>query len=761
MRRQFSQIWRILVLAAVILLLCAGGSRVTAQAPSVAFSQHTVADAFDGANSAWPADLDGDGDMDIVGSAREARDLMWWENDGSAQFSEHLIVSNFGAYATAVADLDGDEDLDIISVGDADISIGNPALAWWENNGSGVFTERLMAPDFYGRQAVGVDIDGDGATDIAAARYELDEVVWLQNDGMGEFTIQTVAAFDNPQGVHAADLDGDGHVDILAAGSGSDGNVVWWENDGKEEFAASHVLDGDFKGAVFVYAFDLDQDGDMDVLGAASEAAEMAWWENLGEKTFIKHTIDTEIKGAYSLYPADLNADGAFDLVGVSVQAQRVDWWENSGAQDFTRHLLDPVSPGPKSAIPADIDGNGSLDVVISSQAAGAIIWWQNVGPAVPAALNVTGLKPFYGRSVYTGAYDVLFVGFNGIAKADKQCSGSIDMIKLESLADPDYVIEEEFESVGDFTQEGSTVFIEDGRIVFDHLAMAGGRQFVYREIPPLDEEGGIRLTVRGQYDWWTSNCDILVGIGEKPDNSGTGISFGFYGDGCPNEGPYVGMLGAWMDTKPDGCSVTADSYPWISAGKPYTAVLTLDKPAETFSASGFVRDPGGSGIPGVSVIEASGRTALTDGAGRYMMADLAAGTYRLAPSKPRHTFSPDARTVTIDNANVTGQDFVSASPGSMGNTSAPARYYLHEAVPSGTVALFVNNETVETVTINIVGPPEGDVSCQAPAGKGLVLCSRFSAGAYSWQVQTVCGTASDRASFSAGVRTLTIRCPE
>ncbi len=54
---------------------------------------HSVTRPFDGASSVHAADMDGDGDMDVLGAAYSADDITWWENtagDGTA-WTEHII----------------------------------------------------------------------------------------------------------------------------------------------------------------------------------------------------------------------------------------------------------------------------------------------------------------------------------------------------------------------------------------------------------------------------------------------------------------------------------------------------------------------------------------------------------------------------------------------------------------------------------------------------------------------------------------------
>jgi len=70
--------------------------------------------------------------MDVLSASRDDDKIAWYENDGSENFTEH-VISTAADYARDVhaADVDGDGDLDVLSASWADDKI-----AWYENEGS-------------------------------------------------------------------------------------------------------------------------------------------------------------------------------------------------------------------------------------------------------------------------------------------------------------------------------------------------------------------------------------------------------------------------------------------------------------------------------------------------------------------------------------------------------------------------------------------------------------------------------------------------
>ncbi len=323
------------------------------------FTQHTI-DTWHGENSVYATDVDGDGDMDVLGANWG---ITWWENDGSEVFTRHNITQNFlAANSVYATDVDGDGDVDVLGAAWQDNDI-----TWWENKGpSGnpppadpiTWAEHTIKGDFDGAQSVyATDVDGDGYVDVLGAASGADDITWWENNPSGAappadpitWTEHTIKDdFDGARSVYATDVDGDGYMDVLGAANGAN-DITWWENDGSEVFT-EHTIKADFGGASSVYATDVDGDDDVDVLGTGYDPGEIAWWENDGSEVFAEHTIKGDLYGAKSVYATDVDGDGDVDVLGTSdAAAIKISWWENLGTMPLSNGSfeLGPRIPTP------------------------------------------------------------------------------------------------------------------------------------------------------------------------------------------------------------------------------------------------------------------------------------------------------------------------------------------------------------------------------------------------------------------------------
>ncbi|WP_339698862.1 T9SS type A sorting domain-containing protein [uncultured Marixanthomonas sp.] len=268
------------------------------------------------------ADIDNDGDMDVLATSFDNRLVMWFENtDGQGNFGTQQIIDDNGTGEGAdnaiAADVDGDGDLDVIAGFNLDY------VAWYINlDGTGNFGPRQVITNTVtnGRSIQAADFDGDGDIDIATSSSGSITVAWFENtDGEGTFgPVQIISgAASAVETIFVVDLDGDDDMDIVA-GTPADDIISWYENtDGLGSFGSIQIISNE---AVFirdVLSIDVDNDGDMDVVSASAEDDKIAWYENVdGTGSFGgQQIIDSNLENPRTLYAADLDGDGYKDVL--------------------------------------------------------------------------------------------------------------------------------------------------------------------------------------------------------------------------------------------------------------------------------------------------------------------------------------------------------------------------------------------------------------------------------------------------------------
>jgi len=176
------------------------------------------------------------------------------------------------------ADLDGDGDQDVLSSSAGD-NAGDDKVAFYRNDGSGTFGPQEIITDqntFEPASIAAADLDGDGDQDVLSSSL-LDDTIFLhRNDGSGSFSAPEIITdqADGARSVFATDLDGDGDQDVLFASS-LDDTIAFSRNDGSGAFSAPEIITDQADGARSVFATDLDGDGDQDVVYGGESALEV------------------------------------------------------------------------------------------------------------------------------------------------------------------------------------------------------------------------------------------------------------------------------------------------------------------------------------------------------------------------------------------------------------------------------------------------------------------------------------------------------
>jgi len=345
-------------------------------------------------NHVFAADLDGDGDPDVLSAYSSTR--TWYENrldEASADFGPPQIISTAASwvYAIFAVDLDGDGDPDMLSAG-----VNSPAVEWFENRldeASADFGPRRVIGFLGTRSVFAADLDGDGDPEVISAGGGA-SFFWSENrldEASADFGPQQQIATDGftAETVFAADLDGDGDSDVLLA-TGHGDTVVWYENRhaGPNRFGPPRVITTAALKATSAIASDLDGDGDLDVISTfgicCDSAGLVAWYENrLGEASADfgpQQVITAAVRFPLTPFTADLDGDGDPDVLSASGADSELYWHENrldEASADFGPQRVILAATGGRRAVASDLDGDGDLDVL---QTNSVLAWYENPG---------------------------------------------------------------------------------------------------------------------------------------------------------------------------------------------------------------------------------------------------------------------------------------------------------------------------------------------------------------------------------------------
>jgi tetratricopeptide (TPR) repeat protein len=209
---------------------------------------------------AWTADVEMDGDLDLVVGVREGAPVVLRNNGNGTWQAQQPFSATFSVRAFAWADLDRDADPDAVFV-DA-----SGALQVYINRQNGMFAR---VPDLTGPTNVAsvavADIDADGAIDVLS--LDTMGVVRMTSKPGEMWVTREVARWDGFSGalpgshrLIAADLDNNGALDLIGSGGGQ---ARVWLADGSRQLQPLAAAPA---GDVFSVA-DLNADGMLDLVG--------------------------------------------------------------------------------------------------------------------------------------------------------------------------------------------------------------------------------------------------------------------------------------------------------------------------------------------------------------------------------------------------------------------------------------------------------------------------------------------------------------
>lgn len=331
------------------------------------------------------ADLDGDGDLDIMeGGGMQGTNVYWYRNPGWQRFQ---IGSQSGGDDIKAGDINGDGALDIL--------VSGIPTAWYENpagsggNPQGTWQRRVIA-EYRAHDVELVDMNDDGKLDvvmrIADTAFPATRI-HLQGDGNDWPLINLWGETRGFGGLAVADIDDDGRLDVVGDG--------YW----LRQPAPADIMDGNnwtrydiasWPTGSSIDVADINKDGRLDVSLAVSEVGvgDFAWFEapaNPLTQSWIRHPIDI-VEDVHRHHLIDFNGDGELDIVFAEMYQSdddRVGVYYNQG--NGASWILDILETHASHNLAVgDVDNDGDIDFLGSNwrinnaPASGDLFLWIN-----------------------------------------------------------------------------------------------------------------------------------------------------------------------------------------------------------------------------------------------------------------------------------------------------------------------------------------------------------------------------------------------
>jgi hypothetical protein len=327
-------------------------------------------------------DVNADGNLDVV----LAKGRHWplvdrvLLGDGRGQFPSAMDLGTVAdrTYSGTLADLDADGDLDVV------ISNDRPdAKVVHLNDGKARFRRGTAygRAEWATRNAAVADLNGDGLPDIIVANRagagRRANYVCL-NRGKGQFDADChLFSKESATTITPADFNGDGRIDLAVPHRDRGQSYVYLNQTGGGALSFTARPFGPADAAIRVSeAADLDRDGLIDIVAIDEKRGLFAYFGRRDGAFSDGVAIGERASTPYALDVADLNLDGAIDIVLGNVEARSIVFFNDGSGRRFTPV---PFGDGKGTAYGfdiADLDKDGRPDIAVARSEAPNVVYF-------------------------------------------------------------------------------------------------------------------------------------------------------------------------------------------------------------------------------------------------------------------------------------------------------------------------------------------------------------------------------------------------
>ena len=319
------------------------------------WTRHVIADGIIFPNEPRAADIDGDGDLDVVAPggffacqlyATVCGSLSWFEQRDGDWF-KHVVVQEGGPlffHRAIPVDWNGDGRLDLVTVGETLVS-AQARVYLGEDSPTRFSSTPLELGPFGGSLPVVEDVDGDGDLDIASAQFFMADAsfAWLERvqTSAGDLMVSHTMSATEGGSIMLAKVPGIGWVGtnhtntasvpvqpkegVYLLAPGADPRLPWSAARISDDRIQSRPHDRGLQGAPGVFGWgDVDGDGDIDLGVSGDGDRRIFLLRNDGGGAWTTIAVADAMGQAGGGQIVDLDGDGRAEMLFSSYDASTV-----------------------------------------------------------------------------------------------------------------------------------------------------------------------------------------------------------------------------------------------------------------------------------------------------------------------------------------------------------------------------------------------------------------------------------------------------